>query len=191
MTETKKLLAALGLGLGLTLIAALSLSSQPTVYAIQPEGKLASEDTLLTRRPSGPSGAPVSTNYHSATLPVMEAGLHTAVQVTRTITLNPSTPGKIYIGTDLGVFASDDHGYSWSTAHSYPDNEGPANVEVADLFWSNEYLIAATHGRGMYRTKPLSFIYVDRLAPSGGDGSYDHPFRTVTEALNAAGHGIR
>jgi photosystem II stability/assembly factor-like uncharacterized protein len=106
-----------------------------------------------------------------------------------TIAIHPSSLGKLYIGTDLGVFASDDHGYTWNVAHSYPDNEGPANVEIADLFWNGENLIAATHGRGMYRTRPRIVIYVDRLAPSGGDGSIDNPYKTLTEALNAAGHG--
>lgn len=106
-----------------------------------------------------------------------------------TITFSPVNPGRIYIGTDLGVFASGDHGQTWSTAHSYPDNEGPANVEVSDLFWNGENLVAATFGRGMYITHPRIIIYVDRLAPSGGDGSYAQPYRTITEALNAAGHG--
>jgi hypothetical protein len=114
------------------------------------------------------------------TLPALQAN---------TITVHPISTNRIYIGTDLGVFASDDAGYAWSTAHAYPDNEGPANVEVDDLFWYGETLVAATHGRGMYRTTPMIILYVDRLAPSGGDGSADHPFRTITEALNAAGHG--
>jgi hypothetical protein len=90
MMETKRLLAALGLGLGLTLIAVLSLSSAPAAYAIQPEGKLVSEDSASTLRPSGPTVAPDLTNYQPTTWPVGEAGPYTAVQVTRTITLNPS-----------------------------------------------------------------------------------------------------
>ena len=32
-----------------------------------------------------------------------------------------------------------------------PTNEGPANVSVDELFWSGTALLAATHGRGMYR----------------------------------------
>ncbi len=88
--ETRRVLAALGLGLGLTLIAILSLLSAPAAYAIQPEGKLVSEDTASTLRASKPTVAPDLTNYRPATWPVGEAGPYTAVQVTRTITLNPS-----------------------------------------------------------------------------------------------------
>jgi hypothetical protein len=88
--ETRRVLAALGLGLGLTLIVILSLSSASAAYAIQPEGKLVGDDSASTLRPSRPTVASDLTNYQPATWPVGEAGLHTAVQVTRTITLNPS-----------------------------------------------------------------------------------------------------
>src|SRR5262249_36383905 len=30
-------------------------------------------------------------------------------------------------------------------------NEGPANVQVLNLAWARNYLLAATHGRGAYR----------------------------------------
>jgi hypothetical protein len=41
----------------------------------------------------------------------------------------------------------------------------------------------------MYRTRPLSVIYVDASAPAGGDGTPTHPYRTLHDALAAAGHG--
>lgn len=64
----------------------------------------------------------------------------------------------------------------------------PANVEVAELFWQSDYyLVAATHGRGMYRAHPMTIIYVDKLAAPGGNGSAAAPYQTVTEAVNAAG----
>lgn len=52
----------------------------------------------------------------------------------------------IYVGTEVGVFGSANAGASWSTA-----NEGPANVQVLELAWARNYLLAATHGRGAYR----------------------------------------
>jgi hypothetical protein len=90
MMEARRVLAALGLGLGLTLIAILSLSSAPAAYAIQSEGRLVSDDSASTLWPPGPTAAPDSTNYQPAIWPVAEADPRTAVQVTRTITLNPS-----------------------------------------------------------------------------------------------------
>lgn len=116
-----------------------------------------------------------------------------ALQV-NTIRVHPSNGNWIYIGTDLGVFASEDKGQNWSvtTNGSYGGtNEGPVNTEVSELFWQgDEFLIAATHGRGMYRTAgPPYKIYVDVNAAAGGDGSQSHPFQTVAEAADAAGPG--
>lgn len=62
-------------------------------------------------------------------------------------------PPRLYAGTDLGVFASDDDGANWSAS-----NEATANVEVDQLIvdpFDNDpsdgiKLYAATHGRGMY-----------------------------------------
>jgi photosystem II stability/assembly factor-like uncharacterized protein len=63
----------------------------------------------------------------------------------RAITQHPSQPGWFYAGTEVGVFASEDRGASWS-----PTNEGPANVSVDDLFWMGERLVCVTHGRGLF-----------------------------------------
>jgi hypothetical protein len=62
------------------------------------------------------------------------------------LALWPYESGKVYIGTELGVFGSENFGATWS-----PTNQGPANVAVDDLFWMNNRLVAATHGRGMFR----------------------------------------
>ncbi len=64
----------------------------------------------------------------------------------RTLAIHPAHADKLYIGTEVGVFGSDDGGQTWS-----PTNEGPANVSVDELFWGGATLYAATHGRGMYR----------------------------------------
>jgi hypothetical protein len=112
-----------------------------------------------------------------------------ALQV-NSIRVHPLSSNWIYIGTDLGVFASEDKGLNWAVDPRYPtqNNEMPANVEVAELFWQSDYyLVAATHGRGMYRAHPMTIIYVDKLAAPGGNGSAAAPYQTVTEAVNAAG----
>ena len=73
----------------------------------------------------------------SAGLPA--APLHSVV-------IAPFNSSYVYIGSDLGVFGSADQGATWS-----PANEGPANVQVLNLAWARNYLLAATHGRGAYR----------------------------------------
>jgi photosystem II stability/assembly factor-like uncharacterized protein len=63
----------------------------------------------------------------------------------RAIALHPRA-GFVYLGTEVGVFASEDGGATWS-----PTNEGPTNCSVDDLFWVGETLVCATHGRGIFR----------------------------------------
>ena len=116
-----------------------------------------------------------------------------ALQV-NTVRVHPHNSNWVYIGTDLGVFASKDKGQHWNvtTNNNYGGiNDGPVNTEVSELFWQgDEFLIAATHGRGMFRTAgPPYKIYVDANAAAGGDGTQTHPFQTVAEAVAVAGPG--
>ena len=63
----------------------------------------------------------------------------------RALTVHPRKSAFVYLGTEVGVFASEDGGATWSAT-----NEGPTNCSVDDLFWMNETLVAVTHGRGMF-----------------------------------------
>ena len=54
-------------------------------------------------------------------------------------------PNVLYVGTEIGVFASVNGGTTWS-----PGNGGPANTRVVELFWQGSKLVAVTHGRGMF-----------------------------------------
>ncbi|MBI4964217.1 MAG: hypothetical protein HY913_13140 [Desulfomonile tiedjei] len=64
----------------------------------------------------------------------------------RTLAIHPRQRDFLYLGTEVGVFTSEDGGASWS-----PTNEGPTNCPVYELFWMNETLVCATHGRGMFQ----------------------------------------
>lgn len=64
----------------------------------------------------------------------------------RAVTMHPRRSEFVYAGTEVGLFASEDSGQTWS-----PTNQGPTNCSVDDLFWMGEALISVTHGRGMYR----------------------------------------
>ncbi len=63
------------------------------------------------------------------------------------IAQHPARPDWLYVGTEVGVFASEDGGQTWGTV-----NEGPGNVEVDDVVFLNRSttLLAATHGRGLW-----------------------------------------
>ncbi len=106
------------------------------------------------------------------------------------VTFNPQNPDWIYLGTDLGMLASEDHGLTWEATPLYQKNEGPANVEVYQLFWQNsEYLYAATYGRGMYRTRILPNVYVDINNGGFQNGTQQYPYHQIQDAINTAGIG--
>ena len=66
-------------------------------------------------------------------------------------------------------------------------HEGPVNTEVSELFWQGgAHLIAATHGRGMYRATPFNVLYVDKLHTGVEQGTLEQPFKTVSAAQAAA-----
>ncbi|MFD7626962.1 WD40/YVTN/BNR-like repeat-containing protein [Streptomyces sp. NPDC059851] len=64
----------------------------------------------------------------------------------RALAVHPRRTELLYCGTEVGLFASENAGASWS-----PTNEGPTNCSVDDLFWMDEVLVCVTHGRGMFR----------------------------------------
>lgn len=66
----------------------------------------------------------------------------------RSILINLANANFLYIGTEVGVFASEDAGATWQLPQG-----GPANVSVDELFFYRGDLMAATHGRGMYTTR--------------------------------------
>jgi len=67
------------------------------------------------------------------------------------VAVRPCNSQQLFVGTELGVFASDDGGASWA-----PFNTGLAHTVVETLDWKNENtLVAFTHGRGAFMT-PLT-----------------------------------
>ncbi len=67
---------------------------------------------------------------------------------THCVTIQPGQPTNVYVGTDLGVFISQNSGASWASVN----NPGFANVVVESLeFQDNKTLYAFTHGRGAWR----------------------------------------
>ena len=64
----------------------------------------------------------------------------------RALAVHPRKNDFLYLGTEVGVFASENGGMAWS-----PTNEGPTNCSVDGLFWMKETLVSVTHGRGMFK----------------------------------------
>lgn len=83
------------------------------------------------------------TDDTGATWRAIAAGLPAAP--IRAAAIHPGKPSWFYVGTEVGLFASEDNGSTWS-----PSNEGPANVSVEDMFWIGEKLVCVTHGRGLF-----------------------------------------
>jgi photosystem II stability/assembly factor-like uncharacterized protein/subtilisin-like proprotein convertase family protein len=57
---------------------------------------------------------------------------------------HPTTPGWLYAGTDVGLYASENNGLNWQRV-------SPNTAPVFDIFWQDNSLIVATHGRGMWK----------------------------------------
>ncbi|MEW6130617.1 MAG: C25 family cysteine peptidase [Acidobacteriota bacterium] len=70
----------------------------------------------------------------------------------RALTYHPDRTDLLYVGTEVGIFTSEDGGATWDV-----NQDGPANVSVDELFFMagpaffSKALIAVTHGRGVYR----------------------------------------
>lgn len=118
--------------------------------------------------------------------------------VALSVVWHPVHDDWLYVGTNYGIFASENNGTSWSITPFFSNGEGPVYTLVTELVWQGNgtvefpyYLVAATHGRGAWRSNfPIyNKYYVDKNCSPCGLGSLDEPFATFEEALDAAGHG--
>ncbi len=68
------------------------------------------------------------------------------------LAVHPTQPNVLYVGTEVGLFVSEDGGNNWST-----ENNGPAATIVRVLFFAdNNTLVAGTYGRGIWKTSTYS-----------------------------------
>ncbi len=80
----------------------------------------------------------------------------------RGVARHPSRRGWIYVGTEVGVFASADGGATWSTGS---EGTNAASVDELVFMHSSTTLLSATHGRGLW-TAPTATCPAD----VNGDG---------------------
>ena len=108
------------------------------------------------------------------------------------IAINPSNSAWLYVGTEIGLFASENTGTSWNVPVPPTNGDGPANVAIFDLQWvgggnstGNTTLIAGTHGRGAYfvDTIPdtLGNTYADPAQFCAGNSPC---YATIIEAID-------
>jgi uncharacterized repeat protein (TIGR01451 family) len=91
-----------------------------------------------------------------------------------TIAIDPNSPGHLYLGTDKGIYKSDNGGNVWS-----PFSNGLPNVPVyaITIDGSRGLVFAATHGRGAYllSSVPVGRTYVDGPIRVGPEIRYNVP----------------
>jgi len=64
-----------------------------------------------------------------------------------TLFVHPNNPEIIWVGTEIGIVETLDGGLSWHLAEGFP------NVNVWELKGKDEYIMIATHGRGIWTAK--------------------------------------
>lgn len=65
----------------------------------------------------------------------------------RVVVRHPRNSKVLFVGTDVGIYESDDGGGSWA-----PSSQGPGDAAVYDLkfVYGTDQLLVATHGRGLW-----------------------------------------
>lgn len=80
------------------------------------------------------------------------------------LALDPQLTNTIYVGADIGAFVSTNLGQTWE-----PLGIGLPAIVVSDFVFdkTNGYLVAGTHGRGMYKLKlPWNPVALEDEAPA-------------------------
>lgn len=100
------------------------------------------------------------------------------------IAIDPQNPDHLFIGTDIGVFASLNGGQFWM-----PFNDGMPLSPVADLkiHYNSRSLIAATHGRSTFRVSIDGIEQVPVLITPVGDETYATPGRIFAQWAGFSG----
>lgn len=80
------------------------------------------------------------------------------------VLVNPANSLNLFIGTDLGLFSTQDGGTTWVKDYGIPNSA----VNMLGLT-SDDYLLVATHGRGMFKAQISSGPFITVMSPNGGE----------------------
>ena len=109
------------------------------------------------------------------------------------VAVTPFNSDILYAATDIGMFQTLDGGATWTPYMTdlpicqCRELQWVANDSAG---WSHE-LVVATFGRGVF-SRTISappLIYVNEDATGSEDGSFEHPYQTLTAAIDAAPSG--
>ncbi len=116
-----------------------------------------------------------------------------SVKSVRAVVPQPFNPLVLFAATDIGVFRSSDGGTSWSPFQDGLPVVGVRGLAfvVDDALTGTHKLRAATYGRGTWERDVVAspIVYVDRDFTGTENGTYEHPWNTVAEAVSAAPTG--
>ncbi len=108
------------------------------------------------------------------------------------VVVQPGNASNIFLGTDLGVFVSQNTGASWASMNQSPDF---TNTVVETLeFQNSTTLYAFTHGRSAWRATvslsgPFSPVYVDAANTPPGAGTSGNPFADLQDGIDKVSSG--
>ncbi|MBJ17979.1 MAG: hypothetical protein CL933_01010, partial [Deltaproteobacteria bacterium] len=115
------------------------------------------------------------------------------LNVVHSVAVTPFNSDILYAATDIGMFQTLDGGATWTPYMTdlpvcqCRELQWVANDSAG---WSHE-LVVATFGRGVF-SRTISappLIYVNEDATGSEDGSFEHPYQTLTAAVDAAPSG--
>jgi hypothetical protein len=69
------------------------------------------------------------------------------------VVVDPGDTNRIYLGTDLGVFTSQDRGRSWAVENTGFANAVTEWLAIGDGSGDRPRVFAFTHGRGAWRVE--------------------------------------
>jgi hypothetical protein len=93
--------------------------------------------------------------------------------VTHSLIVLPNDPSTIWVGTDIGLFESNDDGASWH----YADNGIPA-VSIYDMFVQDNKVVIGTHGRGIWTASIDELNYIPSITATYAGQ------KTITTSVN-------
>ncbi len=143
---------------------------------------------------TGDAGTPklLHTTDHWATWEDLTGSL-SVVGMVESIVVTPFNAKQIFVGTDIGMFWSEDGGTTWEAFQDGMPVECVTNLRyiARTQTTGSDRLVAATYGRGMYERllEGPPIVYVDPGHTGSELGLFEYPYNTFAEGLNAAPDG--
>jgi hypothetical protein len=115
------------------------------------------------------------------------------VNTVQTIEVQPFNPRVLYVGTDLGMFRSEDGGLTWAPFQTgLPIGRCKELRFVIDPSHTGQHTLElAMDGRGLW-SMPINappIVFVDKNATGMQDGTREHPYQSIFAGIQNAPSG--